>query len=172
MATDAAVTGPETRKGSLALDAVERILALLSAALLVVVGVALVRGRAQWPAVPLPVWAHIATVGLALLLTPVMLLRRRGDRTHRRIGWVWMTAISLAAFASFFICDLNGGNFSFIHLLSIFTLVQVPRIVIAVRNNDIDRHRWGIRWLVIGGLLIAGYFTLLGARMLGNWLLG
>ena len=71
----------------------DRLLAFGAAILALVVIAALIRGRAHWGEVSPLIWAHIATVMLATALTPAMLLRQRGDRLHRRIGWVWCAAM-------------------------------------------------------------------------------
>lgn len=168
----ATTAGPTTRANPFAPDTLERVLAAAAAALLLTVIVALVKGHAQWSIVPLNIWLHIATVMLALILTPVMLLRRRGDRFHRQLGWVWATAMLLTALISFDMRYTNRGGFSFIHILSAWTLIQVPIIVWSARTHNVVRHRRSVRGMVIGALLIAGFFTFPFNRLLGHWLFG
>lgn len=163
---------PERAKISLAPERFDR---LLSAAALVLLGfvlTALWRGRGEWGEVPLIVWGHIATILIAVGLTPLMLLRRRGDRLHRRLGWVWVTAMGLTALLSFGIRGIESGSLSLIHILSAWTLVQVPLIVWAARTHNIARHRSAVRGMVTGALLIAGIFTFPFGRLLGHWLFG
>jgi uncharacterized membrane protein len=50
-------------------------------------------------------------------LTPVMLLRRRGDRPHRTLRWIWASAPFLTAFISFWVREINQAGSSFIHPL-------------------------------------------------------
>ena len=133
---------------------------------------AIAKGRADWPGVPPMVWAHLATIAVALALTPVMLLRPRGDARHRTLGWVWSGALLFTALSTFFIRLTNHGNFSFIHILSVWTLVQVPIIVWSARTHDVARHRSAVRGMVFGALLIAGFFTFPFDRLLGRWLFG
>jgi uncharacterized membrane protein len=160
----------EPRAKPLAPDIFERALAVGAAILLGFVAVALFRGRSQWAIVPAEIWAHIATITVALALTPVMLLRRRGDALHRRLGWIWVVAMFLTALLTFAIRHINGGSFSFIHILSAWTLIQVPVIAWAARTHDVKRHRRGVRAMVLGALLIAGFFTFPFNRLLGHWL--
>ncbi|MFV4725690.1 hypothetical protein ACNJUL_21340, partial [Mycobacterium tuberculosis] len=67
---------------------------------------------------------------------------------------------------------LVPGSFSPIHLLSLYVLIALPRLVLAARRGQIARHRATVRGIVSGGLLIAGAFTFGFHRLLGTWLLG
>lgn len=157
---------------TLAPEGYDRFLAVAAALLLVAVLAALARGYGEWDHIPAVIWLHLATILVALVLTPVMLLRRRGDRLHRRLGWVWSAALFFTALDSLLIKTINPGHFSFIHLLSLLTLVQVPLIVRAARRHDWKRHRTAVRGMVTGALLVAGFFTFPFGRLLGHWLFG
>ncbi len=171
MATTVAIAKPRL-KLSLAPDLFDRWLSLASLLLLAAVLIALWRGRAEWGEVPPFVWAHIATILTAVVLTPVMLLRRRGDRLHRRLGRIWAGAMFLTALLTFGIRGLNQGSLSFIHILSAWTLLQVPLIVWYARHHNHRGHRAAVRGMVTGALIIAGAFTFPFDRLLGHWLFG
>ena len=172
MATTAVEAVPRRTKISLVPDLFDRILAAGALLLLAALLAALYRGRPEWGQVPPFVWAHIGTIAVALALTPVMLLRRRGDRLHRRLGWLWAGAMALTALFTFGIRGLNAGAFSFIHILSVWTLIQVPLIVWTARGHYHRAHRSAVRGMVTGALLIAGFFTFPFDRLLGHWLFG
>lgn len=159
-------------RGPWAADTFERILAAGAVLLLAAVVIALAKGRAEWSGVPWQVWPHLFTIVIALALTPVMLLRPRGDRLHRQLGWVWATAMILTALVSFNLRAVNHGGFSIIHFLSVWTLIQVPIILWAARTHNVKRHRRAVRGMVTGALLIAGFFTFPFDRLLGHWLFG
>ena len=169
MATTVAAA-PPSAKLSLRPDLFDRILSAAALVLLAFVLTALWRGRAEWGEVPGFVWGHVATIVLATALTPVMLLRRRGDRLHRRLGWVWASSMALTAILTFWIRGINQGSLSLIHILSAWTLVQVPLIVWSARAHNHRRHRNSVRGMVTGALIIAGIFTFPFDRMLGSWL--
>jgi uncharacterized membrane protein len=172
MATRIAADRLRPGKISLAPDPLDRILAAAATVLLGFVLAALWRGRSEWHAIPPFVWLHLATIVAALALTPPMLLRRRGDRLHRRLGWVWASAMALTALFSFGVRGINEGGFSLIHILSAWTLIQVPLIVWRARRHEHAKHRFAVRGMVIGALLVAGFFTFPFDRLMGHWLFG
>lgn len=171
MATVAGSKG-RARPVSLAPDLAERVVAALSLAMLAAMLTALAFGQAAWGRIPLLVWLHLATIGTALALTPVLLLRRRGTRSHRRIGWAWCIAMAGTAALSLFIDGLSNMKFSWIHILSALTLFGVYGVVRSARAHEVSRHRSTIRAITIGALLVAGVFTLLPSRTLGGFLFG
>ncbi len=168
----ATIAQERPRKISFAPDRIDKFLAAASVLLLLFVLAAIARGRGEWDHVPLMVWGHIATILTALALTPLMLLRRRGDWLHRRLGWVWASAMALTALMTFGIRGINDGRLSAIHILSVFTLVMVPLLVAAARRHQHARHRGIVRGMVAGALLIAGFFTFPLDRLMGHWLFG
>lgn len=158
-----------------------RLLAIASLILFAAAVTAIVRGQPQWGRVPPLVWGHLATILVATALTPVMLLRRKGAGSHRKLGYVWVAAMGLTAVTSLFFntgsrdprsLGVFTGDFSFIHLLSVFVLLQVPMIVVRARRHDVAGHEGAVRGMVTGALLVAGFFTFPFQRMLGSWLFG
>ena len=167
MATVASLT---PRAKPIAPDRFERVLAVGALILLAAVVAALVRGSDEWHLIKPNLWAHLGTMIVALALTPVMLLRQRGDSLHRKLGGIWVAAMILTALVSFTIRDANRGGFSFIHILSMWTLIQVPLIFWSARTHNVRKHRSSVRGMVFGALLVAGFFTFPFNRMLGQWL--
>ncbi len=153
-------------------DRFERLLAIASIVLLGAIFAAVVRGQSRWAEAGPIVWFHLATITIALGLTPAMLLRPRGDPPHRAMGWIWSIAMLATALGSFAIRGVNHGKFSFIHILSIWMLYLVPKIVWSARTHNVRAHRGSVRGTVFGALLIAGFFTFPFNRMLGSWLYG
>lgn len=168
MATITPAVGKKPK--SIAVDAYERVLSVGAIVMLGFVLVALAKGQARWAEIPWTLWVHLATMIVALALTPVILLRRRGDRPHRWLGRVWVAAMLLTALVSLAIRLSSHGGFSIIHLLSIWVLIQVPILWWSARQHNVARHRSGVRGMVTGALLIAGFFTFPFGRMLGQFL--
>ncbi len=159
-----------TPNSSLRPDAYEKVLAAAAIALFLLISIALIKGRADWAEIGPPTWVHLATVMTPLAITPMQLLRRRGDGPHRALGWIWAVSLFATALISFGIRGINNGGLSFIHFFSVVTIVTVPLLVFAARHHRIARHRGAVRGLVTGALLTAGYFTLMPNRILGGWL--
>lgn len=155
---------------SLTPDLLERLCGLLAILLFAAAAIAVWKGRPQWDLIPMMVWAHLATIGIALAITPVMMWRKRGDKRHRTLGWIWAVAMFVTALLSIDIRLINRGGLSYIHILSIITLIGVPVLVLSARRHDIKRHRGQARGFVIGALLVAGFFTFPFERLLGQWL--
>lgn len=150
----------------------DRVLAVGATGLCLVVALAVAKGQEEWNKVPTVVWAHLETIMIALMLTPEQLLRRRGDRLHRQLGWVWASAMVTTALLSFGVGIVSNAGFSPIYVLSMLTLIGVPRLVWQARNRQIAKHRPSVRIIVIFALLIAGFFTFPFRRLLGSWLFG
>lgn len=172
MATIAHTTNERSIRKSLAPDLYERVLSGGAVILLVAILAALWRGQSQFGRVPATVWLHLGTITIAVALTPILLLGRRGTQAHRMLGTLWVLAMLATAASSFLIRQIADGGFSLIHILSAWTLIQVPILWWSARTHQVARHRGAVRGLVTGALLIAGFFTFPFDRMLGHWLFG
>lgn len=146
------------------------ILALGTLGMLGAMGTALIRGQSEWGLLPWPMWVHIVTLAVALVLTPVMLVRPRGDRPHRVLGYVWLSAMITTALVSFLIP--KAGDISPIWILSGLTLFTSVEIWRTARSHNWQKHRFHVRGIVIGGLLIAGFFTFQFGRVFDRWISG
>jgi len=169
----ATIAGPHAVKPTpLAADAYERVLAVAALILLAAALIAVAKGYPQWGRVPAMVWPHLLTILVALALTPVMLLGRRGDARHRLLGRVWVAAMLATALLSFGLTTINPGHFSWIHILSVWTVIQAPIIWWSAATHRVKLHRRSVRGMVTGALLIAGIFTFPFNRLMGQWLFG
>ncbi len=109
---------------------------------------------------------HIAAALAALLLGTVQLVGIKGTGLHRLIGWSWDVAMVTVAVSSLFIRQINPGSFSWIHLLSGWTLIALPMALFAIRRGRVANHARGMTWTFIGGLIVAGAFTFLPGRLM------
>lgn len=119
-------------------------------------------------AIALPI--HLACALIALPLGAVVLWRPKGTATHKLLGRVWVVLMLVIAISSYWLRTLNGG-FSFIHLLSVLTLVAIPLGIYEARRGNIRAHVSRMRGVYIG-LVIAGVFAMMPNRTLGELLFG
>jgi uncharacterized membrane protein len=122
---------------------------------------------------PIVIQLHVAAAMGALILGVVQLVLPKGTSIHRATGYVWVTLMSVLALSSFWIHTIRiFGPFSPIHLLSILTLVTVPRAILAARRGDIVAHRRMMLSLFVFALIGAGAFTLLPGRLMHEVVFG
>lgn len=114
---------------------------------------------------PLYIQIHAATASLALVLGPVALFRKRQDRLHKQVGYIWFLAMAAAAGSSFFIHSFALiGPFSPLHGLAILTLWSLWSALRYVRAGRVQLHRLVLRNLYFYGLVIAGLANFLPGR--------
>lgn len=118
---------------------------------------------------PWYVHAHLATALLALAIGVAILLRGKGTPSHRFLGRCWAALMIFTAATSFFI--QGRDRLSLIHVLSVIVLVTVPTAIVLIRRGNVLGHAITMISTFVG-LVIAGAFTLLPYRMLGQLVFG
>jgi uncharacterized membrane protein len=116
----------------------------------------------------LAVAAHLTTVLAALPLGISQLVLPKGTLRHRIVGYVWIALMVTTAIVSFAIHQINPNGLSPLHIFSVMTLVTAPMIVWAARTGRVEHHRRAVLGLMLGGLVIAGLFTFIPGRALGQ----
>lgn len=115
-------------------------------------------------------WIHVVCAFAALALGTLLLSRRlKGDRMHRIAGWTWVGLMLAVAISSLWIPRFM--HLSWIHVFTLLTLASLPLGVYRARTHNVKAHRATMVGVFTGGLVIAGLFTLIPGRMLGNALL-
>ena len=113
---------------------------------------------------------HTVLAATAVVVGAALLLARKGHRMHRIGGWIWVICMASVAAISFAIRRPDGH--SWIHGLSVFTLLTLVTGVLAARAHRITAHRSNMIALYVGALVITGLFTLLPNRLIGKALWG
>ncbi|WP_197019045.1 DUF2306 domain-containing protein [Thioalkalivibrio sp. HK1] len=112
------------------------------------------------------IWLHLSFALAALALGAINLAGAKGTLRHVIIGWTWVGLMSAVALGSFQIRELEDGRLSWIHLLSVFTLLSMALAIHAIRfRRDVNRHRRAMIGTMIGAIT-AGVFALLPGRYL------
>lgn len=97
-----------------------------------------------------------------------MLVRPKGTGSHKALGWSWVALMSTVALTSLWIPSFL--HFSWIHLLTLLTIVSLPCAIWRIRHGNVRGHARIMKSLFYGGLIVAGLFTLVPGRLLGNLL--
>jgi uncharacterized membrane protein len=119
------------------------------------------------------VFFHLVTAFTALILGGLVLSRRKGTASHKALGWAWVLMMGSTALASAFIRDYQMPNlfgFTPIHGFTVLVAVKLPQGIWYIRHGNVMAHRKTMRGLYIGACVLAGIFTLLPGRFLGNLL--
>ena len=114
------------------------------------------------------IWIHLAAALAALALGAAMFLRPKGTFTHRVLGRSWVALMLVTAISTWWI--RTSGSFSWIHGLSVFVLFALAGAVYFAITGRIPAHRKTMTGLYVGGLVVAGGFTLMPQRLLGHHL--
>ena len=64
----------------------------------------------------------------------------KGSPGHRWVGRVWVPLMLFVAVSSFWIRTIRDDKFSFLHVLSVVTIVTVSLGILNVRRGDIRGH--------------------------------
>lgn len=120
----------------------------------------------------LAVLIHLSAVMPAIPLGAWLMLAPKGTPRHKQLGKVWLALMLTTALSAVFIRQMNGGNFSLIHLFVPLTLHGAWKAYTTARRGDIAAHKRGLVSFYIGALVVPGIFAFMPGRLMGVWLLG
>ena len=113
---------------------------------------------------------HLTTVLPASVIGSILMLRRKGTRSHRLWGKVFLLMMLFTAIITLFMPAAVGprwlGHFGVSHLFCIAVFISVPRAYFAARRGNIRAHRANMIGLYVGAIHIAGVFTFTPGRMM------
>lgn len=110
---------------------------------------------------------------IALILGTIVLLSKKGTKSHKRRGYVWLSLMMVISITAIFIQEINPNSYSPIHLLIPWTIFSIFFGIYAIKKYRKSKnnfwknlHQWTMIGLFFGALVIAGAFTLFPGRML------
>ena len=109
---------------------------------------------------------HAGLAAAALVVGAAVLSRRKGRASHKLLGRTWVALMLAVALSSFWIFEIRrGAGPSFIHLLSVWTLISLALAVWFIRRGNVRAHR-GFMIGTFIGLAAAGTGALTPGRAL------
>ena len=113
------------------------------------------------------IWVHLLAALLALGLGTANLVLAKGTRRHRVFGAVWIAAMLCVTLSSFWIRELNAGELSWIHALTVWTLFSMCVAVWAIRTGRVRLHAGFMTGTMVGAFA-AGAGALAPGRFIGR----
>ncbi|MEM7637264.1 MAG: DUF2306 domain-containing protein [Pseudomonadota bacterium] len=120
----------------------------------------------------LAIQLHVAAAAFAITLSAAIIIVKRGTPAHKLVGRAWVAMLAIICISSFWITGMNGAGYSWIHLLSVGTLLGLVNAVWAVRTGNIRAHKYAMISTMVGALLGAGFFAFMPGRMMNAVLFG
>ena len=116
-----------------------------------------------------PIPLHALAAVMAMLLGGVQLYFSKGTPLHKLIGRIWIGLMAVVSLSSFFIYELKiWGNYSPIHLLSIWVLISLIGGIYFAKIGKIEWHKWTMVSMYFVALILTGLFTLLPGRIMNK----
>ena len=120
---------------------------------------------------PIPLHAIMAIV--AVILGGIQLSMKKGGAIHKLLGRIWVGLMLIVAITSFFINETKmWGDYSPIHLLSLWTIFILGVGVYYARVGNIKRHKQVMITTYFFALILTGFFTLMPGRVMHQILIG
>jgi len=119
---------------------------------------------------------HLATVLPCVVMGAALFAMKKGTPVHKTTGKVYMILMIITAIITLFMPAQVGpqlfNHFGWIHAFSLLALYSTPKAYFAIRRGDVKTHQRSMIGLYIGGIMIAGGFTLAPGRYLHALLFG
>lgn len=118
---------------------------------------------------------HMTAALGAIAVGPVALWARKGavqrPKLHRAFGYAWVTLMIITAISALFIRDYRAPNiagYTWIHILVPVSLFGIFGGFVHLARKNYDGHRRTMQGVYFGACIVAGGFTLLPSRYLGQ----
>ena len=108
---------------------------------------------------------HFVAALLAIVLGPVILMRRKGDQPHRWLGRIWVAAMLIVNISALTMYDISGrpNLFHIFAVLSLATMIPgfwAIRAFKKTRNRArLIQHQYFMVWAYFG-LCMAGFWQM------------
>ena len=122
------------------------------------------------------IFFHAIFAILAIPLSLLIFLKKKGTFLHKRLGWFWILCLVIVSISAVFI-QTKPGQFSIIHLLIPFTLISLIYSIWNIKKFKETKkikyrysHMYSMIGVYLGALITAGTFTLMPGRIIHSLL--
>ena len=119
------------------------------------------------------IFLHAVFAFVCFLMGTYVLLNPKGTPKHMQFGRIYLGLMVFVSLSALFIREINGHSYSLIHVLIPVTLISLYVAVRSIKRFRITRepkllmrHKITMIFTYVGGLVIAGAFTLAPGRVL------
>jgi len=113
---------------------------------------------------------HLFTVLPALFIGLYIFLKQKGTPGHKMLGKVWAVLMLVTALVSFYI--QRNVTFSWIHILSIVSIVSVLIAIWAIRSGRVRMHQRFMTGAYLGAVVAGGFAMFTPGRFVYEFLFG
>tara|TARA_A100001037_G_scaffold78569_1_gene70502 strand:- start:735 stop:1097 length:363 start_codon:yes stop_codon:yes gene_type:complete len=111
------------------------------------------------------IWVHFLAAVLAIILGLINLVSEKGTPQHRMVGWFWLITMIFVTVPSFWIREINDGDLSWIHLLTIWTIISMGIAILSIKRGYVRTHAGFMAGTMLGAV-IAGGFAMMPGRFI------
>ena len=114
------------------------------------------------------IWFHLIMALVAIGLGLVSLLLAKGTQLHQLMGRLWVGLMLCVTLSSFLIHRVHPpGGWSWLHGLSLWTLICMGWSILAIRQGNVKRHANLMKGVMVGAIA-AGTAALAPGRFLAG----
>jgi len=113
------------------------------------------------------IWVHFVAAVLAITLGLTNLVSEKGTPQHRMVGWFWLMIMSFVTVPSFWVREINDVDFSWLHLLTIWTIISMVIAIITIKQGNVRTHAVFMAGTMVG-VVIAGIFSTMPGRFINS----
>ncbi|MCB0747574.1 MAG: DUF2306 domain-containing protein [Ignavibacteriae bacterium] len=115
-------------------------------------------------------YLHLGTVVPSFIIGTILLVIKKGNKTHVNLGRVYMILMMITAIITLFMPAQVGptvlNHFGWIHSFSFLTIYTVPTAYVAIKKGNVKAHKRKMILLYFGAIILAGGFTFMPGRYL------
>jgi uncharacterized membrane protein len=112
-------------------------------------------------------YIHLFFAVVAMITGIIVVFNTKGTLFHKKLGYLYVSNMSLLNVSSFFISNFNGFSiFHFFAIVSLVTILAGMYPVLKKTKNWLHKHYYFMAWSVVG--LYCAFWSEVGVRFVSN----